>query len=160
MNKIFKAAILVMAMASASIAFGQGTGYGSANNQLPNNETITVIIPEKGLNCPNSGEVRSEWKWVHVTDPQDLFWKKGTTAIYYNPPTSVQVHSISVEHPQAWKYVPQRVQVLVIPSGAYGPGLGYADKPFNPITITPGPCSDPPPPWDNDLHEYQYPNPN
>ena len=129
MKKIVITAMLLMAMMMISLCVLAENAPGST----PPPSTITVTVLSQGTNCPHNGVVESNWKWVKLGDPTDIWWKQGTSATYTNPPKTVVLQSIDIG--VLW-YFTKQVKVTVKPTG-HGGTTVTVDEPFNSVGITP-----------------------
>jgi hypothetical protein len=136
MKALFKTAAIAVTM-----AISLGVYADNGGSSAPGQPSILVTITEKGANCPAYGEVRSEWGWKSLSPQYQDYWKEGTSAFYSNPPTTVQVTAIPTQNAPGNYFEATMVKVWVIPHlHPEATGLGSANKPFNPITVNPGPC--------------------
>jgi hypothetical protein len=138
MNKIVKIAIVMAIMMSATFAFGQDPSSVSAAAS-----TIAVTITDKGANCSVHGIVTSEWLWKSGYPQYSNVNKAGTSANYTlmpgQPPVTVTLQSIS---PGNYWYETLNVKLTIKPNGNFGgENSKTVNKPFNPTTLNPNPCT-------------------
>jgi hypothetical protein len=99
MVTIFKKALFaaaIVAMATTVSFANDDTNNGNPENEQspPAAVSITVTVLGPGKDCPNKGEVESDWRYPHKSQPNTWAWKSGTKAPYSNPPVTVTVTAI------------------------------------------------------------------